>query len=113
MTSISSATPERQTSVISFVFPSTSLSVSPSYGRDMREWDLLRSVFHPDATVHVSWFNGPAAEFVQRSSELAKHMNQMAVVRSMSTREADHNRGRWVEPIEEQAHRRRDGIDGA
>jgi uncharacterized protein (DUF1501 family) len=27
--------------------------------------------------------------------ELAKHMNQMAVVRSMSTREADHNRGRY------------------
>jgi hypothetical protein len=45
-----------------------------AYGRDMREWDLLRSVFHPDATVHVSWFNGPATEFVQRSSELAKVM---------------------------------------
>jgi hypothetical protein len=43
-----------------------------AYGRDMREWDLLRSVFHPDATVHVSWFKGQATEFVQRSSELAK-----------------------------------------
>ena len=43
-----------------------------AYGRDLQEWDLLRSVFHTDATVHVSWFKGPATEFVQRSSELAK-----------------------------------------
>jgi hypothetical protein len=43
-----------------------------AYGRDLCEWDLLRSVFHPDATVHVSWFHGPASEFVTRSSELAK-----------------------------------------
>jgi hypothetical protein len=42
-----------------------------AYGR-IREWDLLRSVFHPDATVHVSWFKGPASEFVARSAELAK-----------------------------------------
>ena len=42
-----------------------------AYGRDLGEWDLLRSVFHPDATVHVSWFNGPAAEFVTRSSAAA------------------------------------------
>jgi len=43
-----------------------------AYGRDLSEWELLRSVFHPDATVHVSWFNGPASEFIARSAELAK-----------------------------------------
>ena len=43
-----------------------------AYGRDMGEWDLLRSVFHPDATVHVSWFKGPASEFITRSAELGK-----------------------------------------
>jgi hypothetical protein len=43
-----------------------------AYGRDLQEWDLLRSVFHPEATVHVSWFKGPATEFVQRSMELAQ-----------------------------------------
>ena len=45
-----------------------------AYGRDLCEWDLLRSVFHPDATVHVSWFKGPAMDFVQRSSELGKQI---------------------------------------
>jgi hypothetical protein len=43
-----------------------------AFGRDLQEWDLLRSVFHPEATVHVSWFKGPATEFVKRSAELAK-----------------------------------------
>jgi hypothetical protein len=45
-----------------------------AYGRDLCEWDALRRVFHPDANVHVSWFNGPASEFVERSAQLAKLM---------------------------------------
>ncbi len=43
-----------------------------AYGRDLGEWDLLASVFHPDATVHVSWFKGPASEFIAKSAESAK-----------------------------------------
>ncbi len=43
-----------------------------AYGRDLGEWNLLASVFHPDATVHVSWFKGPASEFVAKSREAAK-----------------------------------------
>lgn len=43
-----------------------------AYGRDLGEWDLLASVFHPGATVHVSWFKGPASDFVAKSAEAAK-----------------------------------------
>lgn len=40
-----------------------------AYGRDLGEWDALRSCFHPDATVHVSWYSGPASSFVERSMQ--------------------------------------------
>ena len=43
-----------------------------AYGRDLCEWDLLRSVFHPDATVHVSWFKGPFPAFVERGTHFEK-----------------------------------------
>ena len=35
------------------------------------------------------------AEICEHMPKLAKHMHHMAIVRSMSTREADHNRGRY------------------
>ncbi|WP_197515452.1 hypothetical protein [Mycobacterium sp. E1747] len=33
--------------------------------RDLGEWTALRDLFHPEAMVDVSWFNGTAIEFVE------------------------------------------------
>jgi hypothetical protein len=38
--------------------------------RDLGEWDRLRELFHPDATVNIMWFNGLASEFVDASSRM-------------------------------------------
>lgn len=36
--------------------------------RDQIQWDRMRNCFHPDATVHLSWFNGGSGyEFVEAS----------------------------------------------
>src|SRR5438309_10016156 len=31
--------------------------------RDLGEWDQLRSLFHPDATIDITWFTGKAGDF--------------------------------------------------
>jgi hypothetical protein len=38
--------------------------------RDLGQWDALRDLFHPDATIEVTWFEGPAAEFVDASERM-------------------------------------------
>jgi SnoaL-like domain len=38
--------------------------------RDLGEWDRLRELFHPDATVTIIWFNGLASEFVDASARM-------------------------------------------
>jgi hypothetical protein len=35
--------------------------------RDLGRWDELANCFWPEALIHVSWFNGPAREFVAES----------------------------------------------
>jgi hypothetical protein len=42
-----------------------------AYSRDHRDWEVLETCFHPDATVVVSWFEGTAAEFVQKTKQAA------------------------------------------
>ena len=37
--------------------------------RDTGRWDRLRAVYAPGATMHTTWFAGPADEFVDRSIE--------------------------------------------
>jgi SnoaL-like domain len=37
--------------------------------RDQGLWDELNAVYHPDARMTVSWFDGPASEFVNASRE--------------------------------------------
>ncbi len=39
--------------------------------RDARQWDRLLDCYHPDARVVVTWFDGSAEEFVQRSRDPA------------------------------------------
>lgn len=40
--------------------------------RDTGRWELLRSLYMPDAIMHTTWFVGPASEFIDRSIEAAK-----------------------------------------
>ena len=41
------------------------------HARDSEDWATLARCFHPDARIHLSWFCGPATEFVQRSDLMA------------------------------------------
>ena len=38
--------------------------------RDLGEWDRLRELFHPDARIELTWFEGPASEFVDASARM-------------------------------------------
>ena len=38
-----------------------------AFARDHGEWETMRACFHPDATVSVSWFDGPIATFLERT----------------------------------------------
>jgi hypothetical protein len=38
--------------------------------RDLGQWDALRELFHPDAAIEITWFEGPATEFVDASERM-------------------------------------------
>jgi hypothetical protein len=38
-----------------------------AFARDSGEWEAMRACFHPDATVCVSWYSGPASTFFERT----------------------------------------------
>ncbi|MET9256728.1 nuclear transport factor 2 family protein [Streptomyces sp. NPDC048182] len=38
--------------------------------RDLGQWDELRGLFHPDARIEITWFEGPAQEFVDASARM-------------------------------------------
>ena len=40
-----------------------------AYARDLGEWETLKTCFHPDATVLISWYSGPAAGFIEGSAK--------------------------------------------
>ena len=48
--------------------------------RDLGEWDQLRNLFHPDATIDITWFAGKVSDFVDGSMKMgasdfkAKHV---------------------------------------
>jgi hypothetical protein len=42
-----------------------------AYSRDHQDWETLKTCFHPDATVVVSWFEGTATEFVEQTKKAA------------------------------------------
>jgi hypothetical protein len=35
--------------------------------RDLARWDDLRTLFHPDGEIEVTWFEGKASDFVDAS----------------------------------------------
>jgi hypothetical protein len=40
--------------------------------RDLAQWDQLRDLFHPDATIEISWFEGLASDFVEGSMRMGE-----------------------------------------
>lgn len=40
--------------------------------RDTAQWDKLKSLFSPDATVEVTWFEGKASDFIAASQKMGK-----------------------------------------
>jgi hypothetical protein len=60
--------------------------------RDLGRWDRMKSCFHPDAVVRISWFQGNALDFVDASRDmarrgvLAKHRLGPVAVRVNGTR---------------------------
>ncbi|MGK4188494.1 nuclear transport factor 2 family protein [Rothia koreensis] len=55
--------------------------------RDVGDWENLAKLFHSDATLEISWFVGPAQEFVEASARMGesglrtKHMIANPMVR--------------------------------
>jgi hypothetical protein len=41
-----------------------------AYGRDLGEWESLKTCFHPDATVSISWYSGSAEGFIEQSKKM-------------------------------------------
>ncbi|MDQ2834726.1 MAG: nuclear transport factor 2 family protein [Acidobacteriota bacterium] len=54
--------------------------------RDLGEWDQLRSLFHPDGTIEITWFEGSFSDFVDGSMRMGasdfktKHLIGVPVV---------------------------------
>ena len=38
--------------------------------RDLAEWDKLRGLFHPDATIEITWFEGKVSDFITGSQQM-------------------------------------------
>ena len=55
-----------------------------AFSLDLGEWDRLRSCFHPDASITVSWYSGPLDGFIDRSRAL------------MASRKPEEHRKHWL-----------------
>ena len=40
--------------------------------RDLGEWELLRGIFTEDARIEITWFSGPASQFVDGSARMGE-----------------------------------------
>jgi SnoaL-like domain len=68
---IAIATPE-SIAIETHVSAITQLVLAERECRDMGRWDRMKSCFHPDAVVRISWFQGNAHAFVDGSREMAR-----------------------------------------
>jgi hypothetical protein len=51
--------------------------------RDLGEWDQLRNLFHPGATIDITWFSGHASDFLDGSMKMgASHFKTKHVIAS-------------------------------
>ena len=44
-----------------------------AFARDQGDWDTVASLFHPNAPVSISWYNGNAEGFVENSRRMFGH----------------------------------------
>jgi len=42
------------------------------FWRDGGQWEKLATTFHPEGTIHVTWFNGRFTDFIDASREMRK-----------------------------------------
>lgn len=42
------------------------------FWRDQAQWDKLATTFHPEGTIHVTWFKGRFSGFIEASREMRK-----------------------------------------
>ncbi len=42
------------------------------FWRDQGQWDKLATTFHPQGTIHVTWFKGTFTDFIAASKEMRK-----------------------------------------
>jgi hypothetical protein len=60
--------------------------------RDLAQWDKLRTLFHSDGTIEVTWFEGKFSDFVDASEKMsasdlrAKHMIGSPVIEIVNDR---------------------------
>jgi SnoaL-like domain len=52
----------------------TQLILRERDSRDLGRWDEMRTCYHPDAQVRVSWFHGSATDFIKGSIDMASRM---------------------------------------
>jgi SnoaL-like domain len=50
----------------------TQLVLAERECRDLGRWERMKSCFHPDAVVRISWFQGNGHDFVDASREMAR-----------------------------------------
>ncbi len=50
----------------------TQLVLTERESRDLGHWQTMRSCFHPDSRIRVSWFDGDGEGFVKGSIEMAR-----------------------------------------
>ena len=55
-----------------------------AFSLDLGEWEQLRSCFHPNASITVSWYCGPLDGFIDRSKAMA------------ATRKPEEHRKHWL-----------------
>lgn len=48
----------------------TQLILHERQGRDRLRWEQMRDQYWPDATVHLSWYDGPAYEHIDQSAAM-------------------------------------------
>lgn len=49
-----------------------SLLIRWGHARDSDDWETLAECFHENATIHISWFSGPANKFIALSRAMAE-----------------------------------------
>ncbi len=66
------AAPATMVAAAAHISAITQLVLAERECRDMGRWERMKSCYHPDSTVHISWFTGSGPDFVDASREMAR-----------------------------------------